>query len=112
MYTHEQIWAAIEFVARSHNMSASGLAKASGLDPTSFNRSKRVSPSGKQRWPTTESLSRLLAVVDMSFEEFAVLAVEGGMRGPSIPLAKIGQAGDFGVFNLSLIHISEPTRPY
>ena len=51
--THEDIWKAIESFASEHKMSCSGLAKCSGLDPTTFNRSKRWSKEGKPRWPST-----------------------------------------------------------
>lgn len=99
MFTHEQIWTAIEHLARSNQMSPSGLARASGLDPTSFNRSKRISPNGKKRWPTTESLSKVLSVVNVSLEEFAIIATREGITGPSVPLIGLAQAGDSGFFD-------------
>lgn len=80
-------------------MSPSGLARASGLDPTSFNRSKRISPNGKKRWPTTESLSKVLSVVNVSLEEFAIIATREGITGPSVPLIGLAQAGDSGFFD-------------
>ena len=46
MLTHKQIWRAIDALAAENGMSASGLAKRSGLDPTTFNRSKRRTPDG------------------------------------------------------------------
>lgn len=59
--THEDIWMAIERFAYEHNMSCSGLAKTSGLDPTTFNKSKRWSKEGQQRWPSTLSISKILS---------------------------------------------------
>jgi phage repressor protein C with HTH and peptisase S24 domain len=41
MFTHKQVWNAIDVVAERYGFSASGLAKKAGLDPTSFNPSKR-----------------------------------------------------------------------
>ena len=61
MFTHKQLWNAIDGLADKHGLSASGLAKRAGLDPTAFNPSKRVGPDGRERWPTTESLSKVLA---------------------------------------------------
>ena len=58
--THEQVWDALDMLAEEYDMSASGLAKASGLDPTTFNKSKRVGPDGRPRWPSTESISKAL----------------------------------------------------
>jgi phage repressor protein C with HTH and peptisase S24 domain len=37
--THEQIWTALERLAERAGLSASGLARKSGLDPTTFNKS-------------------------------------------------------------------------
>ena len=34
--THEDVWRAIEKFAMEHHMSCSGLAKCSGLDPTTL----------------------------------------------------------------------------
>ena len=44
-----------------------------GLDPTTFNKSKRGTANGKLRWPSTESLAKVLAATGASFEEFAAL---------------------------------------
>src|SRR5690606_18980330 len=57
MLTHSRIWTAIDSLAQSNGLSASGLAKRAGLDPTTFNKSKRVAPDGRPRWPSTESLA-------------------------------------------------------
>lgn len=35
--THADLWLAIDALARRHGYSVSGLAKAAGLDPTTFN---------------------------------------------------------------------------
>lgn len=73
MLTHENIWLAIDRLAKANGFSPSGLAKQAGLDPTSFNKSKRLSPDGKPRWPSTESLSKVLAVTDATMAEFISL---------------------------------------
>jgi len=70
MFTHAQIWSGLDRLAKAKGYSPSGLAKLSGLDPTSFNKSKRISPDGKPRWPSTESLSKVLSVTDMSLSDF------------------------------------------
>ena len=55
MLTHNQIRTAIDRLAARAKLTASGLAKKSGLDPTTFNKSKRITPEGRSRWPSTES---------------------------------------------------------
>lgn len=71
MFTHTQVWAAIDALARAHGYSTSGLAKKAGLDSTTFNRSKRIGPGGKPRWPSTESVALILTVTDVTLVEFA-----------------------------------------
>ena len=58
--THYQVWHAIDMFAREKGFSNSGLAKHSGLDPTTFNKSKRISPYGQPRWPTMLSIAKIL----------------------------------------------------
>lgn len=73
MLTHKQIWGAIDALASLHKLSPSGLAKIAGLDPTTFNRSKREAADGKLRWPSTESLAKVLSATGASLEEFVAL---------------------------------------
>lgn len=103
MMTHEDIWRAIDTLAAENGRSASGLARAAGLDPTTFNRSKRRTPDGRARWPSTESLSKVLKATGASLEAFAglvsgqrVIASRGGAR--RIPLIGLAQAGGSGYF--------------
>jgi phage repressor protein C with HTH and peptisase S24 domain len=102
MLTHKQVWNAIDTIAERYGYSASGLAKKSGLDPTSFNPSKRNGPDGRPRWPTMESISRLLQASGASMEEFADLLI--GRRGQppklrQIPLLGLAKAGRGGFFD-------------
>jgi phage repressor protein C with HTH and peptisase S24 domain len=102
MLTHKQVWNAIDTIAERYGYSASGLAKKSGLDPTSFNPSKRNGPDGRPRWPTMESISRLLQASGASMEEFSDLLI--GRRGQppklrQIPLLGLAKAGKGGFFD-------------
>jgi hypothetical protein len=54
MLTHGQVWAALDRLAERAGLSPSGLARRPGLDPTTFNKSKRITPDGRERWPSTE----------------------------------------------------------
>ena len=94
MLSHEHIWAAIDRLAERYGYSASGLARRAGLDATSFNRSKRIGPDGRKRWPSTESVSKVLAATGASLDEFLRMA-EARQGGPRImvPLIGLTQAG-------------------
>jgi len=103
---HADIWHALDRLASLHGYSSSGLAKRAGLDPTSFNKSKRFSPEGKERWPSTESISKVLAVTNMTMSDFIGLIetdphghVDGGFVAPSIPLLGYAEAGKKGYFD-------------
>jgi phage repressor protein C with HTH and peptisase S24 domain len=102
---HEDIWRALDTLAAEHGLSASGLARRAGLDPTTFNPSKRRMPDGRARWPGTESLAKVLDATGASLETFAHLVtgeqVVASGRGPSrsIPLIGMAQAGGDGFFD-------------
>ena len=99
MLTHNQIWQAIDALAARHGLSASGLAKLAGLDPTTFNKSKRGGANGKLRWPSTESVSKVLAATGASLDEFVSLVAGGAARSRMIPLIGMAQAGSKGYFD-------------
>ncbi len=102
IFSHKQVWAAIDTIAERYGFSASGLAKKSGLDPTSFNPSKRNGPDGRPRWPTTESIANLLDAAGASVEEFAdLLSGRKGQppRRKQIPLLGLARAGKGGYFD-------------
>ncbi len=107
MFTHSEIWNAIDKLAKTLSTSPSGLAKSAGLDPTSFNKSKRFGSNGKARWPSTESVAKILNVAGMSFEDFAVLAEDKPFRGPFIPVIGLAQAGNDGFFDDSGYPVGE-----
>ncbi len=65
----EKIWSAIEKIADSQKLSVSGLAKRAGLNPTTFNKSKRVSPAGQERWPSTRSVHCVLKAMDLTWDD-------------------------------------------
>jgi len=103
MLTHHQIWHAIDALAARHGLSASGLAKLAGLDPTTFNKSKRGGANGKLRWPSTESVSKILNATGASLDEFvALVGQDGALRrsfSRAVPLIGLAQAGAQGYFD-------------
>lgn len=99
--SHGQIWKAIDGLARREGLSASALARRAGLDATSFNPSKRFGPGDppRPRWPSTESLTRILEVTGLSLGAFADLAQDADERSSTIPLLGLAQAGQDGFFD-------------
>ncbi|HFD14948.1 MAG TPA: helix-turn-helix transcriptional regulator [Rhodospirillales bacterium] len=103
MLTHDDIWKGIDRLAELHGMSPSGLARKAGLDPTTFNKSKRKTKEGKARWPSTESLAKILQATGSSMAEFVALVED--RRGPggfgslqrlkAIRLSEIPAGGNF-----------------
>lgn len=107
MLSHEEIWQGLDKLASRHGLSISGLARQAGLDPTSFNRSKRISSDGRPRWPSTESLSKVLACVEAdSADMLALLDLSVSdfnpdelLTPPSVPVLGLAQAGAGGFFD-------------
>ncbi|MDA9432748.1 DNA-binding protein [Bradyrhizobium sp. CCBAU 51627] len=99
MLTHDQIWAALDRLAARAGLSPSGLAKRAGLDPTTFNKSKRVTSDGRERWPSTESVAKALAAADCSIDIFARLIGDDSGDGRTVPLLGFAQAGASGAFD-------------
>lgn len=101
MLKHAQVWRAIDRLAQEYGFSASGLARRAGLDPTTFNKSKRTTREGKLRWPSTESVAKILAATGASLGEFVSYMEEGPEGGVfrNIPLLGLAQAGTAGQFN-------------
>ncbi|MBI5120028.1 MAG: helix-turn-helix transcriptional regulator [Rhodospirillales bacterium] len=101
MLRHADIWHALDRLAFKHGLTASGLARKAGLDPTTFNKSKRASPEGKLRWPSTESVSKVLTATGASIAEFVNLIDNPDETGAvqRIPLIGLAQAGSDGYFD-------------
>jgi phage repressor protein C with HTH and peptisase S24 domain len=99
--SHHRLWIALDALARREGLSASGLARKAGLDPTAFNPSKRFGPGQppRPRWPSTESLNRILEVTDTTLAEFAALADDAPPRVATAPLLGMAQAGQDGFFD-------------
>lgn len=103
MLTHRGIWDALDTLAQRHGLSISGLARLAGLDATAFNPSKRISKDGRERWPSTESVAKVLEATGESFDSFlsgggAYLQPNVGTR-RVVPLLGLAQAGSGGFFD-------------
>ena len=98
MLTHDQIWGALDRLAERAGLTASGLAKKSGLDPTTFNKSKRITPEGRERWPSTESVAKALAATNVPIDTFVSLIEDTPRVMQSVPLLGFAQAGAGGYF--------------
>ena len=106
MFSHDRVWAAIDGLAERHRLTPSGLARKAGLDPTTFNKSKRLASDGRPRWPSTESIAKIVGATSTSLEEFAAL-MRGetksafGFAAPAaaVPLLGFAEAGAGGYFD-------------
>jgi phage repressor protein C with HTH and peptisase S24 domain len=101
MLTHGQIWTALDRLAERAGLSPSGLAKRSGLDPTTFNKSKRITADGRERWPSTESVAKALAATNSSIDTFVQLIGDSARAVQSVPLLGFAQAAAGGYFDES-----------
>jgi phage repressor protein C with HTH and peptisase S24 domain len=101
MLSHDRIWDAIDELALRHRLSPSGLARRAGLDPTTFNPSKRTSPDGRERWPSTESISKILEATRTTLQDFSRLVEPEppSATDRSLPLLGFAQAGHGGFFD-------------
>lgn len=120
MFSHMQVWTAIDALAQQNDMSVSRLARNAGLDPTTFNKSKRFTGDGRPRWPSTESLSKVMSATDTKMDELLDLVrMEQynqsdnlslmrkleladhplSNRSNSVPLIGLAQAGSGGFFD-------------
>jgi phage repressor protein C with HTH and peptisase S24 domain len=113
MLKHEDVWGALDALAMRNRLSASGLARLAGLDATSFNKSKRITAEGRQRWPSTESIAKALKATRTSLDEFmgllqgrAMAATPAGLSpdfrmapARKVPLLGLAQAGVGGFFD-------------
>lgn len=99
--SHARLWTALDALARRNGLTPSGLARRAGLDATAFNPSKRFGPGTppRPRWPSTESLNRILEVTGVSLAEFAALADDAPARVATAPLIGMAQAGEDGFFD-------------
>ena len=95
------IWNALDRLAARAGLSASGLAKKAGLDPATFNKSKRLTPDGHARWPSTESVAKSLAATGTRIDVLVQLISDGGRAvvKKSVPLIALAQAGKSGYFD-------------
>jgi phage repressor protein C with HTH and peptisase S24 domain len=101
MLRHSDIWLAIDRLAAQYGLSPSGLARRAGLDPTTFNPSKRKTAEGKLRWPSTESLAKILDATGATLEEFvALIRTQPGIgTRQRLPLIGYAQAATPGHFD-------------
>ncbi len=100
MLTHNQIWTAIDRLAARAKLTPSGLAKKAGLDPTTFNKSKRITPEGRPRWPSTESVAKALQATGTKVDAFVHLITDSGKVAiQNVPLIGFAEAGAGGYFD-------------
>ena len=97
MSRHHAVWQAIDRLAEQRRLTPSGLARRAGLDPTTFNKSKRITKDQRARWPSTESIDKILDATGATWGEFVSLMNEGTFK--NVPLIGFAQAGTAGFFD-------------
>ncbi len=105
--THEWIWTAIDTIARRQGLTPSALARIAGLDATAFNRSKRFTTEGRPRWPSTESIAKVLEATKTSLDDFAAIQLadkleisfDEGEEGKVAGVVIVGEVRDASVAN-------------
>ncbi len=100
MVKHADIWSAIDRLAERCQLSASGLARRAGLDPTTFNKSKRITKKGHARWPSTESIAKAIAAANVTFHTYAdFVDGDGAAKAQTVPLLGFAEDGALGFFD-------------
>lgn len=94
MLTHSQIWAALDALAAREGLTPSSLARLAGLDPTTFNRSKRQNSEGQLRWPSTESIAKVLAATGASVDEFLLMIARTDQPVRRVPFRTLGKTAE------------------
>jgi phage repressor protein C with HTH and peptisase S24 domain len=99
MVSHQVVWNGIDALARRHGLSVSALAKRAGLDPTAFNLSKRTSKDGRERWPSFETIAKILDATGETLTSFASDGILCEQPQRHVPLLGLAQAGSGGFFD-------------
>jgi phage repressor protein C with HTH and peptisase S24 domain len=108
MLTHAQVWSAIDRLAARAGLTASGLARRAGLDPTTFNKSKRITAAGRARWPSTESIAKALAATGIPLETFvALIERDSGIAACAVPALGFDEATAVGHFDYNGVPAGE-----
>ncbi len=88
MITHSEVWRAIDLLVGQNGLSISELARQAGLDRTAFATSKRLRDV-RSRWPSTESLSRILQMTDSNMLQFLALLHSHAGQGAVLPADRV-----------------------
>lgn len=111
MLTHESVWAALDQHARRFGMTPSALARRAGLDPTTFNKSKRSALDGRPRWPSTESIAKVLKATQSDLATlFAGVWSDDGGGIRRVPVIGTAQAGTGAVGDKAGFIAAAPTE--
>lgn len=103
MISPEDVWETLDDLALERGLTPSGLARAAGLDPTTFNPSRRRTASGEMRWMAMPSLLQALGSLKISPALFfrRLEGVGRGVEGVTVrrirglPLSRLSGEGLF-----------------
>src|SRR5688500_3424303 len=97
--SHAQVWTALNSLVARAKLSPSGLATKAGLDPTTLNKSKRITADGRPRWPSTAAVATSLQATGVIIDVFVSLITDGAGATQSVPLIAFAEAGGSGYFD-------------
>ena len=100
MLTHAQIWTALDRLAERAGLSPSGLARKAGLDPTTFNKSKRIT-GGRARAVAFNRVGGQSACRDRHRDRHlrAIHREIAARAAQAVPLLGFAEAGAGGYFD-------------
>lgn len=107
MFSHERVWAAIDQLAETHDLTPSGLAKRAGLDSTTFNKSKRFAADGRARWPSTESLAKVIEATGANFQEFITMVDGASMASAALMATGFQEAGQVPLRDIPVVGMAQ-----
>ncbi|MDF1748397.1 MAG: S24 family peptidase [Alphaproteobacteria bacterium] len=89
----EDIWLGIDHLADQVGVSPARLARMAGLDQAVFSAGRRRKPDGELRWPSMESLAKVLQVSNVSLGDFVNYmhgdpSTRSGFKLPTLSLDK------------------------
>lgn len=89
----EDVWRGIDLLADEIGVTPARLARMAGLDQAVFSAGRRIKPDGRMRWPSMDSLAKVLRIADISMGDFvnymhADPARRAGFRLPSMTMNK------------------------
>lgn len=98
----EEVWRGIDHLADEIGVTPARLAKMAGLDQAVFSAGRRKRPEGGLRWPSMDSLAKVLDVADISLGDFVnyMYGNPDTKAGFRLPVQTLTNAGDADQYDM------------